>query len=81
MQRLREALDLPSTASPHSLRHSFATHIYQNGGDIRTLADLLGHASVSTTAIYMAADEATLLAVVQRCAPERYGKVAAEKAA
>ena len=81
MQRLREALGLPSTASPHSLRHSFATHIYQNGGDIRTLADLLGHASVSTTAIYMATDEATLLAVVQRCAPERYGKVAAEKAA
>lgn len=81
MQRLREALDLPSTASPHSLRHSFATHIYQSGGDIRTLADLLGHASVSTTAIYMAADEATLLAVVQRCAPERYGKAAAEKAA
>lgn len=73
MQRLREALGLPSTASPHSLRHSFATHIYQNGGDIRTLADLLGHASVSTTAIYMATDEATLLAVVQRCAPERYG--------
>lgn len=81
MQRLREALGLPQTASPHSLRHSFATHIYQNGGDIRTLADLLGHASVSTTAIYMAADEAALLAVVQRCAPERYGKVAAEKAA
>lgn len=81
MQRLREALGLPSTASPHSLRHSFATHIYQNGGDIRTLADLLGHASVSTTAIYMATDEATLLAVVQRCAPERYGKAAAEKAA
>lgn len=73
MQRLREALGLPSTASPHSLRHSFATHIYKNGGDIRTLADLLGHASVSTTAIYMATDEATLLAVVQRCAPERYG--------
>jgi integrase/recombinase XerC len=81
MQRLREALGLPSTASPHSLRHSFATHIYQNGGDIRVLADLLGHASVSTTAIYMATDEATLLAVVQRCAPERYGKAAAEKAA
>lgn len=73
MQRLREALGLPSTASPHSLRHSFATHIYQNGGDIRTLADLLGHASVSTTAIYMATDETTLLTVVQRCAPERYG--------
>jgi len=81
MQRLREALGLPSTASPHSLRHSFATHIYQNGGDIRVLADLLGHASVSTTAIYMATDEATLLAVVQRCAPERYGKAAAQKAA
>lgn len=81
MQRLREALGLPSTASPHSLRHSFATHIYQNGGDIRTLADLLGHASVSTTAIYMATDEATLLAVVQRCAPERYGTGGKEREA
>lgn len=73
MQRLREEIGLPETTSPHSLRHSFATHIYQSGGDIRTLADLMGHASVSTTAIYMKTDPDTLLRVLQRCAPERYG--------
>lgn len=73
MQRIRERLGLPDNATPHSLRHSFATHIYQSGGDIRILADLLGHASVSTTAIYMKTDAATLLRVLQRCAPERYG--------
>jgi integrase/recombinase XerC len=69
MQRLRSRLGLSERATPHALRHSFATHLLQGGGDLRSVQELLGHASLSTTQTYTAMDMRALIETYEKAHP------------
>ena len=74
MKLLREKLGLASNATPHSLRHSFATHLLTSGADLRSIQELLGHTSLSTTQIYTSVDSAHLMDIYSKTHPKAKSK-------
>ena len=70
IENCRKQLGLPETATPHALRHSFATHLLSAGGDLRTIQDLLGHSSLSSTQIYTKVDPKRLIEVYKKTHPK-----------